>query len=472
MSLALETSPEIAISSLAHLVEAVCEPHLSPPPRALEIAKPQLMFTPQVPSKVEQTGIAPSIIEQLLVKHLHFAGEMMGRELARAMGVKFSIIEPLIDAMRKQRMIEVKGSLGYGAVSSVYQLAEAGRLRARDALDTNQYCGPVPVPIEQYSPAVRAQRLRNGWLSRDMLINALKHMVVTDTLVNQVGPAINSGKSFLVYGRPGNGKTYLAEALFNLDSAPVFVPHAIECGGAIIRLFDPVYHAPIEEATEAESSVLSCASEPAFDPRWAKCRRPFIVTGGELALDMLDLTYNPSSKVYDAPFQLKANNGIYLIDDFGRQRATPAEVLNRWIVPMDRKVDYLNFQSGGKMEVPFETFLIFSTNLKPEGLGDEAFLRRLQYKMFVGNPDEEEYRSIFSRFCAQNGLECDSALIEWFLERNYRKTARPRRRCQPRDVISHAIDLISFEGRPYELTADLLDRAWASCFLDTSAGDE
>src|SRR5437870_6186398 len=289
-------------------------------------------------------------------------------------------------------------------------------------------------------------------------------MIVSPDILAQIGPAVNSGKSFLMYGQPGNGKTYLAEALFKVDSSPIYVPYALECQGMIIKVFDPVYHRAIEQEDKSASSVTLDAQ---FDGRWVRCRRPFIVTGGELSIGMLDLGYNAITKVYDAPFQLKANNGIYLIDDFGRQKTSPAEVLNRWIVPMDRRVDYLSFHTGGKMEVPFETFLIFSTNLQPESLGDEAFLRRIQYKMFLRNPGREEFIEIFQSVCASQGLECPLGALSALIQKHYEATTKKFRRCQPRDVISHAIDLINFEGLPFGLTEELLDRAFTSCFVSS-----
>jgi hypothetical protein len=259
----------------------------------------------------------------------------------------------------------------------------------------------------------------------------------------------------------------MAENLANLRATPVYVPYAMECQGNIVQVFDPVYHLRVEEP--AATSVV--ISETVVDGRWAKCKRPFLMTGGELTLDMLDLSYNPTSKIYDAPFQLKANNGIYLIDDFGRQRATPAEVLNRWIVPMERRQDYLSFRSGGKMTVPFECFLVFSTNLNPSQLGDEAFLRRIHYKLHLHGPSEAEFIDIFRRYCASKGLASPEGLIARLIARRYRPTSKPFRRCHPRDLISHAIDMMQFQDRAYVLTDELLDEAFASCFVEESESD-
>jgi hypothetical protein len=241
------------------------------------------------------------------------------------------------------------------------------------------------------------------------------------------------------------------------------MPHAIECQGNIIQVYDPIYH---EKIDEDQPLGLSLSNNSGYDQRWFRCKRPFIVTGGELTMEMLDLSYNAVSKVYDAPFQVKANNGIYLVDDFGRQKATPAEILNRWIVPMERHVDYLSFQSGGKMTVPFEAFLIFSTNLRPDNLGDEAFLRRIQYKMFLRSPNTDEYIRIFERYAASKALECPRGLAQSFVQKHYVEGGKRYRRCHPRDIISHAIDIINFENLPKALTPDLLNHAFLSCFVE------
>ena len=437
----------------------IAEPFIEEIPALLSEPEDEIM--PPVPETIDEAGLSEGAVEQLILKNLFFRSEILGRELASLVGFKFSLIEAIMESLKHQHMVQVKRSLGMGNASSVFALSEAGRNLAREHLETNQYTGPAPVPLFQYSILVRRQRRQAGWLTHEALVRAYRRIVVTPEILAKLGPAVSSGNSFLIYGQPGNGKTCLAEALVNLDEAPIFIPYALECQGHIVQVYDPVYH----QRMDGEEASPSLTSEPSWDGRFARCRRPFIVTGGELSMEMLDLTYNATSKIYDAPFQVKANNGIYLIDDFGRQKATPAEVLNRWIVPMERRVDYLSFHSGGKMTVPFEAFLIFSTNLRPQQLGDEAFLRRIQYKMLLRNPGEAEFAEIFRQFCGSRELAFTEAQLERFVDRHYRRTAKPLRRCHPRDVLSHALDLIHFEMLPHALTDELLDRAFEGCFL-------
>jgi predicted ATPase with chaperone activity len=425
-------------------------------------------LSPPVPETIPHTGVPSTMIEQLLLKSLYYNGELVGRELAQRLGLRFSVIEAILEGFKRTHHVTVRSSLGMGAISSRFVLTESGRELAKEFVATNAYSGRVPVPLFQYADMVRRQKQENGWLTQEALREAYKHMVVTPELLNQIGPAVNSGKSFLIYGQPGNGKTYLAEALFNVDPTYIYVPYAIEAQGMIIQMFDPVYHHPVDEA---QDTISAFTTEPSYDQRWFKCHRPFIVTGGELAPEMLDLSFNPVAKFYDAPLQLKANNGIYLIDDFGRQKVTPAEVLNRWIVPMERRVDYLSFQNGGKMTIPFECFLVFSSNLKPDQLGDEAFLRRIQYKMLMKSPSEQEFTEIFVKYAAKQGLACSPELVDRFLARHYRSTGKPRRRCHPRDVLSHAIDIIRFERRPTVLTDEVLTLAFESNFVSTEEDD-
>lgn len=421
-------------------------------------------FIPRIPNTIEEAGLPETLVQQLILKILYFRGEVIGRELGKIIGLNFSLIENMMEYFKLQHLVQVKRSMGMGNVSSVFALSDQGRSLALKYLETNSYSGRAPVPLAQYNQAVIDQKHRGNWLNKEKLSAAFSHMVVSSTVLAQVGPAVNAGKSFLIYGQPGNGKTYLAEALLKIESEPVYVPFAIESQGQIIQMYDPLYHHRLD-LDEGENSIWMVDKEKEYDSRWFLAKRPFIVSGGELNMDMLDLGFKPDSKTYDAPFQLKANNGIYLIDDFGRQKVSPAEVLNRWIVPMEKGIDYYNFLSGNKISVPFETFLVFSTNLKPENIGDEAFLRRIQYKLFLKSPNDDEFAHIFRRYCAQMDLPIAHGALPTFIEMKYKSTKKMFRRCHPRDVVSHAIDLINFEGLPYELTLDVLDTAFDSTFV-------
>jgi len=428
---------------------------------------------PCEPESLEETGLAASTVEQTILRILYFRGELYGMDLSNVIGLRFSVIEGIVEALKLGHYIQVKRSMGMGNVGATLALTESGRELARQYLETVQYNGPAPVPAAQYADIVRKQRQRDGWLTKEGLAKAFRGMVLTESILSQMGPAVSAGNSLLLYGKPGDGKTSLIESLVNLDTAPIFVPYAIECQGNIVQVYDPIYHHLVEEdGGESEGDAGLFTEGWSYDRRWAKCKRPFIVSGGELTMEMLDLRYNQTSKVYEAPFQLKANNGIYLIDDFGRQRAAPAEVLNRWIVPMERREDYLSFLTGGKMSVPFEIFLVFSTNLNPADLGDEAFLRRIQYKMLLRGPSEKEFVRIFEEFCASRRLASPPDMLERFLKKHYRATGKVFRRCHPRDVLSHALNLIHFEKLPLALTDEILDRAFDSCFLEENASEE
>ena len=434
----------------------------------MAISTPQVEpFAPPEPETLEQAGLTGTLLEQLILRILYFRGELYGQDLSNAVGLPFSVIADVVEELKLRHHVQIKRSLGMGTVGALLALTEAGRSRAHDYLDVSQYSGPAPVPLNQYAEVVRRQRLPDGWLTKQSLAKAFRGMVITEGVLKQLGPAISSASSLLLHGKPGDGKTMLIESLVNLDTAPIFLPYSIECQGNIIQVYDPIYHQRIDEE---QPSVAAIAMERSWDRRWVRCKRPFIVSGGELSLDMLDLRYNQASKIYEAPFQLKANNGIYLIDDFGRQLTTPAEVLNRWIVPMERRLDYLSFLTGGKMTAPFETFLVFSTNLNPESLGDEAFLRRIQYKLLLRGPAEREFIRIFERFCAARQVPCPRDLVVRLIDRHYRRSSKVFRRCHPRDILTHAFNLIHFEKLPLDLTDEVLDHAFESCFVQEHDG--
>lgn len=284
---------------------------------------------PPALDSLADTGLRQSLVEQILIRILHFRGEVTAKELSAALGLKFSLINEVIQVLKQHNVLQVRRSMGMGEISAVLTLTEAGRQRARECLELSQYAAALPVPASQYAEAVRAQRRPDGWLKREALQRALRHMVLSPVVMSQLAPAVSSGQSFLIYGSPGNGKTYLAEALGDIDGDPVYVPHAVEYQGNIVQVFDPALHTALPD----EPTSALAFEEPGHDQRWVRCKRPFIASGGELTLDMLEMSYNAASRTYDAPLQMKANNGVYLIDDFGRQRASPAEVLNRWIVP-------------------------------------------------------------------------------------------------------------------------------------------
>jgi len=423
---------------------------------------------PQAPKTLEEAGLSLDLLIQLTLKHLHFSGELKGSEVAARLGVNFPVVEPALEFLKVQRQVEIAGGAITGAASYRYRITDAGRTRVALFLQTNQYVGKAPVPFEQYRRYMRdfvATAPRSA--TRERVREALSHLVVSQPVLDQLGPAINSGHSMFVYGPPGNGKTVIAQAVRKLLTGDIAIPHAIEVEGAIIRFFDPVNHEPIDEAGD-ERERLDMSSR--LDRRWVRCKRPMVMVGGELTLNALELSYNPTTGFYRAPIQAVANGGVLVIDDFGRQQCAPRDLLNRWIVPLESRVDFLTLQSGQKFEIPFGVLVVFATNIKPSELVDEAFLRRIRYKVYAEGPSVPEFMQIFENCCRERKLLFDRALVEGLLKEYFEPRKIAPRGCHPRDLIDQSLSLADYRGEPRRLTPELLDAACAGYFVDEREG--
>lgn len=421
------------------------------------------------PRSLAEVGVSGDLIAELVVKQIYSAGRLTATDLSEALAVDYSIIHNALDALTREALIQRVGSQGPLEQLDIFSLTDRGRDHAERALSRSQYRGPVPVPLDQYRKVVREQSLHNHVVSREELQQGLSHLVLDQKTLGVLGPALNSGHSIFFYGPPGNGKTTIAISLGRLLGRLELIPHALYVAGQIIRIFDPVIH-QVAEAPGASGGSLDGLQQPyrnpeaAPDRRWVICHRPTVVAGGELTMERLELRYDAQLGYHQAPLQVKANGGVLLIDDFGRQRIPPRDLLNRWIVPMDRGVDYLTLHTGETIQVPFDLLLIFGTNLRPAELVDEAFLRRVRYKILIPNPKEEEFREILRRAAARKNLVIDEGLIDYFIDRYYREPAREMRASHPWDIIAYVDDMCRFEGSPTHLDRETLDLAADSMF--------
>jgi hypothetical protein len=383
------------------------------------------------------------------------------------MRLPYALLEQMVEHLRVEKLIEVRGAAGTGSAGYRYGLTDLGRERAGQYLEANQYIGPAPVPLAQYCAYVRAARDARGYLDSARLATGFEHLVVSAGMLDQLGPAVNSGKSIFLYGPPGNGKTVVAEGIGRAMGGEVFIPHAIDVDGQVITLYDPVNHVALDAEDTGQPVLIKSAPR---DRRWVRVKRPVVTVGGELTLEMLDLSFNTISKFYEAPLQLKANAGVFVVDDFGRQRIRPRDLLNRWIVPLESRVDYLTLHTGKKFEIPFDVLIVFATNLNPESLADEAFLRRIPYKIYAKNPTAEEFSRIFELNCRRKGLAFDPVVIEYLARRYYEPRGLEMRACHPRDLVDQVIDMCRYHNRPATITRELLDAACTNYFLEEQAG--
>jgi hypothetical protein len=418
---------------------------------------------PAAPATLAESGLSLDLVQQLVLKTLHFAGDLTGTDLSKRLGVRFAVIEPALEFLKAQHHCEIAGGSLLGGAAYRYRITDAGRTRAALFLKSSHYVGCAPVPLARYQEYMReyAQAAPNR-VSRDEVLRAYSHLVIGERVLDQIGPAVNAGHSMFVYGPPGNGKTVISQAIRKLLVGDIAIPHAIEVEGAIVRLFDPVQHEPLP-LDEPPDSMDAGAG---VDRRWVRCRRPLVMVGGELGMHALELTYDAVSGFYRAPVQAVANGGVLVIDDFGRQQCEPRQLLNRWIVPLESRVDYLTLRSGHKLELPFVLLLVFATNIRPADLVDEAFLRRIHYKVFAESPTEEAFARIFRNCCAERDIEFDPALVNRLLADYYRPRHLALRGCHPRDLVEQALSLAQYLGRPPRLDFDLLSRACDSYFVD------
>ncbi|APX89382.1 ATPase [Brevirhabdus pacifica] len=426
--------------------------------------------TPPPPSvrSLEATGLNPVMMRDILLKTIFRKNLSYANDIAAAIALPVSLTQELIDMAREQRLIEATGTLHATSGSEMgFQLTDTGKSRALDALGQSEYYGAMPVPLAHYREQVKRQSIRNIRLTRQQLTSSMGHLILPDNLLDQLGPAVTSGRSILMYGPPGNGKSSISNGIRDALGDKIYIPRAIEYSGQVISVYDPIVHSAAEEAVDDPNSLRRTSNR--YDRRYVYCERPTVITGGELKLDMLDLNFNPTARTYQASLQLKATGGVFIVDDLGRQEEPPQALVNRWIVPLEESKDILALQSGEKFEVPFDTLVIFSTNFHPNEIFDGAALRRIFFKIKIDGPNQSDFLKIFALIAKKKKMPLDEKSLVHLLKVKYPTIENTYANYQPVFLIDQMISICDFEGIPYQMTPELIDRAWANMFIKSEA---
>lgn len=422
------------------------------------------VIAPPAPRSLEETGLSIVVMRDLLLKTIFRMNLEQVSQMSRALALPVAVTQELVDLARSQKLIEATGTLHATASREMgYQLTDAGKARALDALSQSEYYGAMPVPLEMYREQVKRQSIRNIQITRQQLTQAMGHLILPDSLLDHLGPAVSAGRSILMYGPPGNGKSSISNGIRDAIGDKIYVPRAVEYAGQVITVYDPIVHTAAEVVEEDPTSLRRASAR--FDQRYVLCERPTVITGGELTLDMLDLTYNPTARTYTASLQMKATGGVFIIDDLGRQQEPPQKIVNRWIVPLEENRDILALQSGEKFEVPFDTLVIFSTNFHPNEIFDKAALRRIFFKIKIDGPDQEMFLKIFAMVAKKKKMPLDEKALLHLLKVKYPTINNEYANYQPQFLIDQMIAICNFEGIPYQMTPELIDRAWANMFV-------
>lgn len=418
---------------------------------------------PPAPKGLGQMQLPIVMMRDILLKTIFRKNVNIVSEVAEAICLPIPVTQELIDMAREQKLLEATGTLSANSGNEMgYQLTDAGKARAQDALSQSEYFGAMPVPLDVYREQIKRQSIRNIMVTRDQLVSAMGHLVLPNSLLDHLGPAVSAGRSILMYGPPGNGKSSISNGIRDALGDHVYVPRAIEYAGQVITVYDPIVHTLINDTPDDPSAIRRSKR---FDSRYVKCERPTVITGGELSLDMLDLVYNPTARTYQAPLQLKSTGGIFIVDDLGRQAEPPQSLVNRWIVPLEENKDILALQSGEKFEVPFDTLVIFSTNFHPNEIFDQAALRRIFFKIKIDGPDQENFLKIFAMVARKKNMPLDEGALVHLLKVKYPTIDNTYANYQPVFLIDQMIAICEFEGIPYQMSPELIDRAWANMFV-------